>query len=154
MNHKKAKDLIPIQAKKEGIPEQDMSDIINAYWKENRKVLEKVTYIRLYIEGLGTFTTRYNRLRECIATQQAYILRNTEKLVNKNATGSNALITEMDKLDHMKSIVAIWKKEYEYMNAKQKEKTLYKRTKIKDTSKSNEIRRKVTKSMGEQEPDN
>ncbi len=50
---KKTKDLIPQQAKKEGIPEDDLWDMVNFYFHQVSKATERMLHPRIKIDGLG-----------------------------------------------------------------------------------------------------
>ncbi len=76
---KKSKDLIPTQAQKEGIPEEDLQDMVNAYWKTIRDTLEKLGYeegeahLAVYVEGFGTFRMIKHRVLNALPqVEKAY----------------------------------------------------------------------------------
>lgn len=62
MEPKKAKDYIPIQAGKEGIPEQDMADMVNGFWGKLNKVLSGPDEIRVLVNGMGYFQVSMKKL--------------------------------------------------------------------------------------------
>ncbi len=149
MKHKKAKDYIEVRVKEEGIPAEDITDMVNMYWKEIRDALEKLKYIRIVVPGLGTFKTRYNRVEKARKEQQAHILEKGNRLIYKNPLGKNKLVVELDKLEQYKKILQWWELEYEHKAEVTKRKKEYKENKLRN----NDTIREDTKGLGEQNTD-
>lgn len=75
MRPKKIRDLIPEVAKEQGIPEQDMNDIISLYFKEVRSSLSNIDTQCIHMEGLGRFNLKGWRLKYAIRDKKLEISR-------------------------------------------------------------------------------
>ena len=73
MNPKKPKKLEKLTAQSLDLPEQMVSDLLHFYWVRVRKALTTLTFPRVRVENLGTFTVRVNRLRKMITNTEKYI---------------------------------------------------------------------------------
>ena len=63
----KAKDFIPELAKQLGIPEEDYSNMLSFYFKENKKVASNLDQLHIILRGLGTLNVQGWKLKPHIA---------------------------------------------------------------------------------------
>lgn len=61
---KKAKDLIKEQAKKEGIPKDDLWDMVNFYYHQVTLVAENLLHPRIRMHGLGILKFSHWKMKE------------------------------------------------------------------------------------------
>lgn len=140
MESKKAKDLLAKQAEQEGIPEQHLQVMVNAYWRDVTTALGDLKHIRVSVIGIGKFTIIYKRLKAVIAEK--------EKILSKlHGTAHIHLLTAMVRLYEIKEM---WDDEITYerdFKAKKRiDKELVKGMRY-------EPKRKTTEGLGEQKPD-
>ncbi len=62
MRPKKTKSLIPEVSKKLGIPENEVTSVINVYWGKIRRTLSSLDHNHVYLPGFGTFYVKPWRL--------------------------------------------------------------------------------------------
>ncbi len=56
------KDMIKAHSKKTGIDEEDLIKILNYYYRDINWAKANFYHPRIYVEGLGTFRFRYNKV--------------------------------------------------------------------------------------------
>lgn len=139
----KAKDHIGPQALAESIPEQDLQDMVNGYWREVNKSMEELRHIRIKVDGLGEFRVVYNRVLDCIDKEKH--TRTKGKVAKRHKT---ARIMQLTRLKDA------WTEEYEYQKQARKVKKHYKETGTKlDKHEIGVFTGKLTEGMGAQGSD-
>ena len=73
MNPKKHSEFKNGIAKEVGVHSQLVDDFITFYYSRVRKKLSKLEFPRIYIEGLGTFYLRKNKLENAIKRQKSML---------------------------------------------------------------------------------
>lgn len=63
---RKAKDLYAVVAAKMGISEDLVKDAVGIYWSDVRKALTNMEYHAIFVENLGTFKSKEQRLLEAL----------------------------------------------------------------------------------------
>ena len=92
MNPKKHNEFKKGIAKEVGVHSQLVDDFVTFYYAKVRKKLSKLEYPRIYIEGLGTFTLRKNKLETAIKRQKSMLGNIAKRTYNGYAKSEN--ITE------------------------------------------------------------
>lgn len=118
---KKSKDLIPIQAQVMGMPEEDLQDMVNMYWKSIRDSLENLGYtegstepnLAVYVEGFGTFRLIKHRI--------VTALPETERIFRRWKSPKRRIAVEQ-----LRTILRKFDQEHEQMKVLMDEKVLYK----------------------------
>lgn len=73
MNPKKVKTLIKETADNLDIPEGYAKDAISFFWQELRRDLSSLNNPKIFVKGLGTFQTRYDRVKDAIKDYQRFV---------------------------------------------------------------------------------
>ena len=99
MNPKKHSEFKNGIAKEVGVHSQLVDDFITFYYSRVRKKLSKLEFPRIYIEGLGTFYLRKNKLENAIKRQKSMLGNIAKRTYNGYAKSENILsnIEEMEK---------------------------------------------------------
>ncbi len=98
MNPKKHNEFKKGIAKEVGVHSQLVDDFVTFYYAKVRKKLSKLEYPRIYIEGLGTFTLRKNKLETAIKRQKSMLGNIAKRTYNGYAKSENIIsnILEME----------------------------------------------------------
>jgi|TARA_R100000951_G_scaffold1270_1_gene3112 nucleoid DNA-binding protein len=114
MNPKKHSEFKDGIAEEVGVHSQLVDDFITFYYSKVRKKLSKLEFPRIYIEGLGTFYLRKNKLENAIKRQKSMLGNIAKRTYNGYAKSENILlnIEEMEKaLEQMEKDI-LKKKEF------------------------------------------
>lgn len=100
-NHKEFKEGI---AQEVGVHQNVVDDFINFYYSKLRKELSSLTYPKVFVEGLGTFTIRKKQLDTHIKRNKS-ILGNITKTTYK---GYEKTIAVKEKLELMERVNKVY----------------------------------------------
>lgn len=115
MNPKKHKDLKKGIAEEVGIHENAVDDFVNFYYELLRKKLSELAYPKIYVDNLGTFVLRRQKLDKAIKRNKD-ILGNLEK---QTYNGYEKSVAVKEKLKHLQET----QKMYDEFLEKKKTKT-------------------------------
>ena len=98
MNPKKHSEFKNGIAKEVGVHSQLVDDFITFYYSRVRKKLSKLEFPRIYIEGLGTFHIRKQKLEMAIKKQKSMLGNVAKRTYNGYAKSENIIsnIKEME----------------------------------------------------------
>ncbi len=101
MNPKSHKDFKKGIAKEIGIHENVVDDFIAFYYSKLRKNLSELTHPKIFVDGLGTFSIRKNRLKKQIKRKKSYL----GNVVNNTYSGYEKKLTTQDRIEEMESVL-------------------------------------------------
>lgn len=70
---KKSKDIIPLVAKEFNLTEDEVSEIVDIYWKEIRKALTETKAPRVMVNWFGTFRVKERELSKIKELHQSFL---------------------------------------------------------------------------------
>ena len=106
MYPKKSRELIPDYAKEQGIPEQDLEDMVNGYYKAIRTKLSALEYWNFRVRGLGDFRAS----RKKVVKAFYKLLR--QKMDYRDDTSSMGYIDAVTRLEPVKHVLRVFREEY------------------------------------------
>ena len=101
MNPKSHKDFKKGIAKEIGIHENVVDDFIAFYYSKLRKNLSELTNPKIFVDGLGTFSIRKNRLEKQIKRKKSYL----GNVVNNTYSGYEKKLTTQNRIEEMESVL-------------------------------------------------
>lgn len=103
MNPKSHKDFKKGIAKEVGVHENVVDDFITFYYSKLRKSLSELEYPKIFVDGLGTFSIRKNRLQQQIKRKKSYL----GNIVNNTYSGYQKKLSIEDRIEEMENVLRI-----------------------------------------------
>ncbi len=101
MNPKSHKDFKKGIAKEVGVHENVVDDFITFYYNKLRKSLSELEHPKIFVDGLGTFSIRKNRLQKQIKRKKSYL----GNIVNNTYSGYQKKLSIEDRIDEMENVL-------------------------------------------------
>lgn len=96
-------------AKEVGVHENVVDDFIAFYYSKLRKNLSDLTYPKIFVDGLGTFIIRKNRLDKEIKRKKSYL----GNILNNTYSGYEKKLAIQDRIEQMEALLSILKEQEE-----------------------------------------
>lgn len=96
MNPKKHSEFKEDIASELGLHQNVVNDFISYYYSQLRKELSNLTASHIYVQGLGTFSLKMNKLKKSISKNKS-ILGNLKKTTYKGMEKTHAVNIKLEK---------------------------------------------------------
>jgi hypothetical protein len=107
MNPKSHKNFKKGIASEIGIHENVVDDFIAFYYAKLRKNLSELSHPKIFVDGLGTFSVRKNRLEAQIKSKKSHL----GNIVNNTYSGYEKKLAIEDRIDEMESLLITLKEQ-------------------------------------------